>query len=205
MTVLILGLILFLGVHSFRIVAPSWREAQYARLGEGPWKGMYSLVSFAGLVLLIWGYGLARADAPLLYEPPVWMKHVNATIMLLSMLSLGISQVPAGKLKPTLKHPMVLAVLLWSVGHLLANGDLASILLFGGFLVWSVAQILSYARRMAPVAAAEPVSSDLLAVGVGPALSGPTPYDVIGLGVGLALYLVFLLWAHSWLFGVAPL
>lgn len=188
MSILVVGLLLFLGGHSVRIVAPSFRDAQFARLGEGPWKGLYSLVSLAGLVLLIWGYALARPDAALVYEPPVWMKHVNATIMLLSMLSLGISQVPAGKLKPKLKHPMVLAVLLWSVGHLLANGDMASILLFGGFLAWSVAQLGSYARRNAPVAAPGPASNDL-----------------IGLGVGLALYLLLLFRAHEWLFGVTPL
>lgn len=188
MTVLILGLILFLGGHSIRIVAPAWRDAQFARLGEGPWKGAYSVISLVGFVLLVWGYGLARPDAPVLYEPPVWMKHVNATIMLLSMLSLGVSQVPAGRLKPVLKHPMLLATKLWAVGHLLANGDLASVLLFGAFLLWAVADRVALKRRNAPV----PVP-------------GPTSNDLIGLGLGLALYLLFLFWAHAWLFGVTPL
>lgn len=188
MTVLIVGLILFLGGHSIRIVAPAWRDAQLARMGENGWKGLYSLVSLAGLVLLIWGYALARPDAPVLYEPPVWMKHVNATIMLLAFLALGIYQVPAGRLKPALKHPMLLATKLWAVGHLLANGDLASIILFGTFLLWAVADRIAVKRRGQPVPA-----------------PGPVSFDLLGLAVGLGLYLLFLFWAHAWLFGVAPL
>ncbi len=188
MTVLIFGLVLFLGGHSIRIAAPAWRDAQLTRMGENGWKGLYSLVSLVGLVLLIWGYILARPDAAVLYEPPVWMKHVNATIMLLALLALGIYQVPAGKLKPVLKHPMLLATMLWSLGHLLANGDLASIVLFGAFLVWAVADLMAVVRRGQPVPA-----------------PGPARNDLIGLAVGLALYLLFLFWAHAWLFGVTPL
>jgi len=188
MTILAIGLILFLGGHSIRALAPAFRDARFAAMGEGPWKGLYSLVALVGFGLLVWGYGLARPEAALLYEPPVWMKHVNATIMLLSMLVLGISQVPAGRLKPLLRHPMLLATTLWALGHLLANGDAASLLLFGGFLLWSIVDRVALERRGAPVPA-----------------PGPVVNDVIGLAVGLALYLLLLFTLHAWLFGVTPL
>ncbi|MBK8458655.1 MAG: NnrU family protein [Phyllobacteriaceae bacterium] len=188
MTVLILGLILFLGIHSLRMIAPAWRDAQYAKMGEGPWKGAYSAAALVGLVLLIWGYSLARADAALLYEPPVWMKHVNATIMLIAFIVMGTNQRPAGMIKRAVKHPMLVSTKLWAFGHLLANGDLASVLLFGSFLVWAVANRIAVGRRPAT-----------------PQISGSWRDDVFAVVVGLALYLVFLLWAHSWLFGVAPL
>ena len=189
MLVLILGLILFLGIHSVRIVAPGWREARLVGMGEGAWKGTYTAISFAGLILIVWGYSLAWATAPVLYEPPVWMKHITALLMLFALVALGISSVPTGRLKKVLKHPMLLAVKIWAFAHLLANGDLASILLFGSFLVWGVLARISVKRR-----------GDN-----GPAVAGPVRNDVIGVAVGIVLYLLLIWRLHLWLFGAVPL
>ena len=189
MLILILGLILFLGIHSVRILAPGWREARLVGMGEGPWKGIYSLVSFAGLILIVWGYSLAWATAPVLYEPPAWMKHITALLMLFAMISLTVSFVPAGRLKPILKHPMLLAVKIWATAHLLANGDIASILLFASFLAWAVAARISLKRRG----------------NLGTTVAGPVRNDVIGVAAGVALYLLFIWRLHLWLFGAVPL
>ena len=134
---LVAGLVVFLGVHSVRMLAPGFRDRMIARLGEGAWKGLYSLISLAGLVLLIWGYGQARPDAAIIYEPPVWTRHIAMLLMLFSFILLVASQIPAGYIKKAVKHPMVLAVKIWAFAHLLANGDLASLILFLAFLAWA--------------------------------------------------------------------
>src|SRR5690606_1385968 len=134
---------LFLGVHCVRILAPDWRLRRIAAMGEAKWKGLYSLVSLAGLVLLVWGYALARPEAAILYEPATWLRHVAALLMVLALISFTAYLLPAGRLKPVLKHPMLVSVKAWALAHLLANGDLASILLFGAFLAWAVAARIS--------------------------------------------------------------
>ncbi len=186
MFVLILGLILFLGIHSVRIVAPGWRDARLAAMGNG-WRGLYSIVSAVGLVLIIWGYSLAW-PGPVLYEPPVWMKHVAALLMLFALIALAVSQLPGGKLKKMLKHPMLLSVKIWAFAHLLANGELASILLFGSFLAWAVVDRISLKRR-----------GDF-----GPASTGPVVWDAVAIGVGIGLYLLLMFGLHVWLFGADP-
>jgi uncharacterized membrane protein len=188
MVPLILGLILFLGIHSVRIVAPKWRDRQLAAMGEGRWKGIYSLVSAAGLVLLIWGYGKAWEVAPVLYEPPVWMKHVAAPLMFIAFVSLMTFIFPAGRLKPILKHPFLLAVQIWALAHLLANGNLASVILFGAFLAWALADRLAVAQRGEP--APQP---------------GPVKWDALAVVSGAALFVLFIWRLHLWLIGVPPL
>ena len=137
----ILGLVIFLGTHSIRMVAPGFRDAMIARMGEGPWKGLYSLLSLVGFVLLVWGYSVA--PTVILYRPPVfWLVHVTIALMALALISLAISVLPPGRLKRRLKHPMLLAVKIWAVAHLLVNNDLASVLLFAAFLIWSTIVIL---------------------------------------------------------------
>ncbi|MFZ2101312.1 MAG: NnrU family protein, partial [Oricola sp.] len=111
---LVAGLVLFLGVHSVRMVAPGFRDRVVASLGEGPWKGVYTLVSIAGLALLIWGYGQARTDSPVLYEPPVFLKHLVSLFMLVSFILLVATYVPDGYIKKRVKHPMLLAVKIWA-------------------------------------------------------------------------------------------
>jgi uncharacterized membrane protein len=188
MLLLIVGLVLFLGIHSVRILAPDWREAQLVKLGEGRWKGLYSVVSLAGFVLLIWGFGRAVPVAPLLYEPPVWMKHITLGLMLLAMISLMVYILPPGRLKPVLKHPMLVAIMIWGFAHLLANGDLASLLLFGSFLVWAVADRIAVGRLGDPVPAA-----------------GPLQWDIAAIASGALLYVLFVWKLHAWLFGVSPI
>jgi uncharacterized membrane protein len=185
----ILGLVLFLGIHSVSIAARDWRDRQRTALGEGMWAGLYSVVSLIGFVLIVWTYGDARAAAPLIYEPPVWMKHLTGLLMLLAAISFGAYLAPAGRIKAALKHPMLLSVKIWATAHLLANGDLASILLFGAFLAWAVADRISLKRRNAPL----PVAGE-----------NAMRNDVIAVVAGLALYAAFVLGGHEWLFGVAP-
>jgi len=189
MGMLIIGLVLFLGIHTVSIVAPQWREGQIARLGEGPWKGMYSVVSAIGFGLLIYGYGAARQSPVVLYTPPTALSHV-ALLLMLPVFPLLVAAYVPGRIKALAKHPMLLATKLWALAHLLANGTLADVLLFGGFLVWAVADRISVKRRPARAIPGAPAG----------------PYnDVIVIVVGLALYALFVLWAHRWLFGVSPL
>lgn len=191
MPVLILGLVLFLGMHSLRIVAPAWRDARYAAMGEGPWKGIYSLVSLAGFALIIWGYSLAQPYAPDLYDPPVWMRHLNSLLMLPAMIFLVAANLKTGRIKAAVKHPMLLATKLWAFGHLLANGDAASVVLFGAFLVWAIADRISVKRRTA---------------GIPDDLETPsTSADIIAVVVGCILYGLFVWKLHLWLFGASPI
>ena len=144
---LLLGLVIFLGVHSVRIVADDWRQATRLRLGDNAWKGAYSLLSALGLGLLIWGFGQARLDALVLWAPPLPMRHIAALLMLLSFVLLAAAYVPGNRIKARLHHPMVLAVKVWALAHLLANGRLADVLLFGAFLLWAVFDFRSARQR----------------------------------------------------------
>jgi uncharacterized membrane protein len=191
MLLLLLGLLIFLGIHSVRIAAPQWRRAQIASMGEGKWKGLYSAASLIGFVLIVWGYSLAWPEAVFIYEPPVWMKHVTLTLMLFAMIFWAVSQVPAGRIKARVRHPLLLAVKIWAVAHLLANGDAASLVLFLGILAWAVIDRISIKRREAAGERAE-------------ILAGPVTNDVIAIAVGIAVYGLFVWKAHEWLFGVSP-
>lgn len=190
MSVLLLGLVLFLGVHSVAIVAPRWRDAQLARWGEPAWKGSYTLLSIVGLVLIVYGYGLARQAPLVLYTPPVWSRHL-AALLLIPVFPLLFATYLPGRIQAAAKHPTLLATKLWAVAHLLANGTVADLALFGGFLVWAVADRIAVKRR--------PVPRKLPGAPPGPM------NDVIAVVGGLVLYAVFVLWAHRWLTGVAPL
>lgn len=190
MTVLILGLLLFLGLHSVRIVADGWRGAQLARLGEKRWKGLYSLVAFAGLGLIIWGYALARQQPLPLWTPPLGLRHASGLLMLFSLILLAAANVPRNGIKALVHHPMLLGTQLWAVAHLLANGSLADVLLFGGFLVWSLCDLYAAVQR------------DRAA---GTAYQGGTLKGTLtAIGAGVALWLLLAFWLHGVLFGVRP-
>jgi len=188
MTTLILGIILFIGIHCVDIVAPAWRQRQVERMGEGAWKGIYSLIALAGLILMIWGFGLARDEGIVLYEPPTGFKHISLLLMLLAFIAFAFYLFPAGKMKAKLKHPMLVSIKLWAVAHLLANGDLASILLFGTFLVWAVLDRISVKRRH-----------------VRTPVPGPVKWDIIATASAIVVYLLFLWRLHYWIIGVYPL
>ncbi len=188
MTLLILGLVLFLGVHSVSIVAPGWRDAMQARLGEGPWKGLYSLISIAGFALIVIGYGLARQSPVVIYTPPTWLRHL-ALLLLVPAFPLLLAAYLPGRIKTAAKHPMLLSVKLWAAAHLLANGNAADVLLFGGFLAWAVADRVSFKHRVQRALPGAPASA---------------ANDVIAVVGGLALYALFIFGGHAWLIGVAP-
>jgi uncharacterized membrane protein len=189
MALLLAGLLLFLGMHSVSIVAPSWRDAQVLRHGELPWKGLYSVLSIVGFVLIVVGYGAARQSPVVLYAPPMWTRHL-ALVLLLPVFPLLLAAYLPGRIQAAARHPMLAAVMLWAIAHLLANGMLADVLLFGGFLVWAVADRVSLKRRpQRPVPGAPPAAMN----------------DVIAVVAGLVLYGLFVTSLHRWLFGVAPL
>lgn len=191
MSALLLGLLVFLGVHSLRIVAPAWREAQIARLGEGPWKGLYSLASAVGLGLIVWGYAQSRTAPVDLWLPPLWTRHLAVLLVWPAFILLTAAYVPGTRIKAKLHHPMLLGVKLWAAAHLLANGRLADLLLFGGFLLWAVLDFRS-ARGRDRVAGT-------------PYPPGQGARDLVALVIGTLAWAVFAFWAHAWLFGVAPL
>jgi len=185
---LVLGLILFLGVHSVRIVADDWRNQTIGRLGLGAWKGVYSLVSLLGLVLIVWGYGLARQDPLVLWNPPMGMRHAASLLTLLAFVLLVAAYVPGNAIKARLGHPMVLSVKLWAFAHLLSNGTLADVLLFGGFLLWAVLNFRSARRRPTVPAARRPSMAATVAT----------------VAVGVGAWATFAFWAHGALIGVRP-
>jgi uncharacterized membrane protein len=190
MPLLIAGLVLFLGVHSIAIVSPSFRARAIQRVGEGAWKGLYALISLVGFVLICYGFGLARQAPVVLYSPPTWLRHVTF-LMMLPVFPLVLAAYLPGRIKAAAKHPMLAAVKFWAFAHLLANGSLADVLLFGGFLAWAVADRISVKRRSMPqVLRTAP----------------PRPWnDAIAVVLGLAIYALLIGWAHVRLFGVSPL
>lgn len=186
MTLLIIGLLLFVGVHSVAIVNPAGRDALAARLGAGPFRGLYSVVAAAGLVLVVLGYGAAREAPTVLYVAPYWIRYVVAVLLLPLFVLLAAAYLP-GRIQSAVKHPMLVAVKLWAVAHLLVNGTVADLVLFGSLLAWAVADRISLKRRPRR--------------GV-PGAARSRYNDAIAVVVGLALYALFLLGAHEWLFGL---
>jgi uncharacterized membrane protein len=207
MTFLILGLVLFLGVHSTRILAPAWRTRTIARIGEGPWKGLYSLVSLVGFALLVWGYGQARQQMPL-WDPPGWTRHSAALLMLPVFPMFVAAYVPRNGIKARLKHPQVLSVKLWAVAHLVANGNLADVVLFGAFLGWAVVDFSAARKRDRETGVTVDSRAGVQAAGPHP---NPPPEGegtkrgtVVCMVVGLVVYVVFAFWLHGLLIGVRP-
>ena len=187
MTLLILGLVLFLGTHSISIISWRWRDGVVANFGQIPFKAVYSLLAIAGLVLIVIGYGQARMEPNWLYQPPAFLRHVNMLLMLFVFPALLATYFP-GRIQRALGHPMLVAVKAWALAHLLVNGTLAAVLLFGGFLVWAVADRISFKHR--PERAI-------------PQLPATRTNDIIVIVGGLALYVAFAFWLHPILFGVA--
>ena len=192
MTYLVLGLVLFLGIHSVRIFAEDWRQQRLYSLGEAAWKGIYSLISVAGFVLLVWGYGMARQDPVVLWVPPVATRHVASLLTLVAFVLLAAAYVPRNALKQRLKHPMVLSVKVWALAHLLSNGNLADVVLFGSFLVWAVLSFRAARLRDAAAVMASELSHSL------------NSHTLITVAVGTLAWGVFAFWAHAALIGVRP-
>jgi uncharacterized membrane protein len=192
MFLLILGLVVFLGTHAFTM-ARARRAALVSRLGEGPYKGLYSLLSLIGIVLIAYGFGQYRAgDWINVWYPPVWTRHLALTLNIFAFIFLAAAYIP-GRIKRALKHPMLAAVKIWALAHLLANGDLGSILLFGSILAWAVMARISAKRRR-----------DEVRDHAGPAVE-PAGWrnDAIAVAVGLVAWFAFARWLHPWLIGVS--
>jgi uncharacterized membrane protein len=190
MTILILGLLVFLGVHSTRIFADDWRTAQRKRIGEGPWKGIYTVLSLAGFGLIIWGFGLARQHQVMLWTPPAGMRHVAGLLTLIAFVLLAAAYVPRNAIKSRLHHPMVLAVKVWAFAHLLSNGGLADLVLFGAFLGWAVACFIAARKRDRAARTQYPAGTP-----------GGTAATVV---VGTVAWAAFAFWLHGALIGVRP-
>ena len=191
MTLLILGLVIFLGVHSVRIVAEDWRTQTRAKIGENAWKGAYTLLSIAGFALLIYGFGQARQQPVVLWPAMGWTRHLAALLMLLSFILLIATYVPGNSLKARLHHPMILAVKVWALAHLLSNNTLADLVLFGSFTVWAVLDFRAARGRDRALGTVYPAGSLV-----------PT---LITVAVGVVAYGAFAFWAHAVLIGVKPM
>ena len=188
---LVLGLVLFLGTHAVRIVADGWRSGVRERLGEQAWKGAYSLMALAGFVLIVWGFGQTRLAPVVLWTPPLPMRHIAALLMLISFVMLAAAYVPNNIIKARLRHPMVLGTKVWAFAHLLANGKLADVVLFGAFLAWAILDFRSLRQRDR-------------AAGVA-ALPRTTMGTVLTVLIGAAAWAVFAFWAHKVLIGISPM
>ena len=190
MTALVLGLLIFLGVHSVRIVAEPWRARTLARIGPGAWKSGYTVLSLLGFGLILWGYAAARQTPIALWTPMTWARHLASLLTLVSFVLLAAAYVPRNGIKARLHHPMVLGVKVWALAHLLANHTLADLLLFGGFLLWAVLSFRAARQR-------DRAAGTVYAPG---SLAG-TAITVV---VGLLAWAVFAFWAHRAWIGVRP-
>ncbi len=191
---LILGLVLFFAVHIVP-TNPALRRSFTDRFGEGTYKAAFSIVSAIGLVLIVLGYHKLQVmpgKNPVLYDPPLWMRHVTLALMLPAMILLVAAYVPSN-IRDKVRHPMLAAVKIWAFSHLLANGDLASLVLFGSFLAYAVFDRISLKRRSEG--------------GRGPlgTRTGGLSGDLIAVVVGTALYVVLLGGLHGRLFGAEPI
>lgn len=191
MAILVLGIIIFLGMHLIRVVAPGFRAGVIESRGKGTWMGIYALLSLIGLCLIIYGFGQARSETGVLYDPPVFLRHIALLLMLFAFVSLAAGFLPAGRIAVALKHPQILSVKIWALAHLLSNGETSSVLLFGSFLAWGVILRISLKRR-------ERAGERVL-----PMFKSATN-DVLAVVIGLVAYVLFVWKLHEWLIGVAP-
>lgn len=189
MVMLVVAVLLFTLLHLIRTFAPGFRQSMIDRIGEGPWRGVFSLVSLAALVFLVFAFGKARQGTGMLYSTPFWMAHVTILLMLIAMICLAASFFPPGRIASAVKHPMVLSVKIWALAHLLANGETSSVILFGAILIWAVILRIALARReRAGLLTRKPFVS--------------VRYDAYAFVLGLVLWGLFIWKLHVWLIGV---
>ena len=190
MTLLIAGLILFIATHSLRIFADDWRSRMVSKIGPMPWKGLVSVASLVGIILMSKGYAAARAAPVLLWQSPVWMSHLVSLLMLVAFILFIAAYVPKNVIKARLGHPMIISVKIWAFGHLLANGTVADLLLFGGLLAWAVMSFRAARQRDRREGVTRVAGSAM-----------PT---VITVAVGAVIWAWFAFQGHAWLIGVRP-
>lgn len=190
MTLMIAGLVLFLGLHSIRIFADGWRSRGIAAFGLYGWKAAYALAALVGFALIVYGFGQTRLAPVPLYATPTWARHLAALLTLPAFILFAAAYVPGTRIKRRVGHPLLMGVKFWAVAHLVSNGLLAEVVLFGAFLVWAVLDYIAARRR------------DRAAGTV--YVTGPLSRDVVAVAAGTVAWLVFALWLHRWLIGVAP-
>jgi uncharacterized membrane protein len=190
MTQMLLGLLIVLAVHSVRLVADDWRTRMLIRLGRPLWLLSFSLVSVLGLALLVWGFAQVREQPTVIWSPPPGLRHLAIALMALSFILLAAAAVPGNRLKARLQHPLLLAVKTWALAHLLVNGMLAHVLLFGSFLAWSVLAYRAARQHDRREGTIYPAGRPL-----------PTVFTVLA---GLIGWLVFANWLHGWMIGIRP-
>ena len=189
MTAFLGGLFIFLAIHSVRIVAPQVRDRLASAYGEGAWKGVYSLIALASFVWMTTGYGDAKTVLGILWSPPFWARHVAVVLMLPALIAVAAAYAPPSRIKAWLKHPMLVAIKIWALAHLLSNGLGVHVVLFGAFLVWAIVDRISVKRRGTP----DPIA--------------PTRWtgDITAVAVGVVAWVALIAGVHQWLFGVAPI
>lgn len=192
MLLLVLGLAVFLGIHSLQIFAPALRQQGVNRWGTWGFKAVYAALSLLGFYLLVQGYGQARLDPVVLWSPPRGLQTGTILLMWVAMIFLVATYIPANHIKAKLRHPMTLSVKVWALSHLLINGNLADVVLFGGFLVWSVLAFSAARKRDRQSLHSAPVGKWL----------GTVVAVVAGTGLWAAFFMGGL---HVWLIGVMPL
>ena len=190
MSLLIIGLIIFLGSHSCRIFAEPWRNHMIDRLGEVKWKGLYTTISLIGLILVVVGYGQARQASIVLWQPAAYLIHIAILLNLVAFIFLAGSSPSNNAIRLKLKHPMILGVKVWALAHLLANGTLVDLILFGSFLLWAVLDFRSARKR--------PIHMPEKAV-----ISTKATITVVV--TGIVLWAAFIFGLHQYLIGVSPL
>ena len=191
MAILILGLLIFIGVHSIRLVSPAWRDAQVARLGENGWKGIYAVTSLIGFVLIVWGYGMARRVPQVLWIPPAGIRHLTALLVVVAFILIAAAYIPGNRIKRLIGHPMMAGTAMWGLGHLLANGTVNAVVLFGVFLVWGAVGVLVSRSRDRAAGVRYP--------------AGTVSGDARVVLVGLVAWAIFAFVLHRWLIGMSPL
>ncbi|AEG56262.1 NnrU family protein [Sinorhizobium meliloti] len=191
MAILVLGIIIFLSMHLVRVVAPGFRAGIIDSRGKGTWMGLYTIVSLVGLCLIIYGFGQARGETGMLYDPPIFLRHIALLLMLVAFIVLAAGFLPAGRIAVALKHPQVLSIKIWALAHLLANGETSSVLLFGSFLAWAVILRISLKRRERAGEKVLPVFKS-------------ARNDVLAVVIGLVAFVLFVWKLHELLIGVQP-
>lgn len=191
MDMLLTGLVVFLAAHSVRIFAENWRTQMREMLGENVFKGAYSVVSLIGLGLIIWGFGIAREQPVYLWSPPVGMRHAASLLTLLAFVLLAATYVPGNAIKARMGHPMILGVKVWALAHLLANGTVAHVALFGSFLVWAVLCFRAARQRDRANGVVYPAAT--------------ARGTAITVAAGVVAWAVFAFALHGWLIGIKPM
>lgn len=192
MALLVLGIVVFLGIHLVRSFAPGVRAAVIKRSGAASWRAIHGIASVVGLALIVIGFDQARATTGMLYTPPIFMAHIALALMLIASICLVAAFLPSGKIRVATKHPAILAIKIWALAHLIANGETASVLLFGAFLAWGVILRISMKKRWRAGEIANPAFVSYR-------------YDLAAAVLGAALYGVIVWRLHELVIGVSPI